>query len=115
MFKSIELLKYLGHSSKTDLRSYNFKITDDNFIIETIGTSLYADNVYCAPSAVINCYENKNLSVSKNIFLCFSYLKEKYGNKNNYFDIPFQIEHCRKYQSSFLKYKEDVEKYLSLI
>ena len=95
----------MGKDPKTKLHSYLFKIIDEDFEEDVVGTGH-------APTegAVINCYSKRNLNVSKNLFLMFMYYKKQYE-----YSIQQQISWCIKYQLLFPKYKEDVEKYLTLI
>ena len=95
----------MGKDPKTKLHSYLFKIIDEDFEEDVVGTGH-------APTegAVINCYSKRNLIVSKNLFLMFMY-----HEKQSIYPIKQQISYCVKYQSFYIKYKEDVEKYLSLI
>jgi hypothetical protein len=112
MFKSIQYLKYLEYNLKTDLYLYLFKIIDDDFEEETVGTSegnAAGENV----GAVINCYSKRNLNVPKNLLLFFMFIEKQHGSKFN--SIRQQIEFNMKHQSLFPKYKEEIESYLSLI
>jgi hypothetical protein len=119
MFKSIQPLRYLGQDPKTKFHSYLYKIIDEDFEEEiaaerdviAVGARLHLDPA--AGGAIINCYSKRNLNVSKNLFLMFMFNKKAYGSRYN--NIQQQISNCMKYQPLFPKYKEDVEKYLTLI
>ena len=98
----------MGKDPKTKLHSYLFKIIDEDFEEDVVGTGH-------APTegAVINCYSKRNLNVSKNLFLMFMFNEKLYGSRHN--NIQQQISWCMEYQKLFPKYKEEVEKYLLLI
>ena len=116
MFKSIKDLKYLVHDPKTNLYYYLYKIIDDDFEEKIVGASARTRaSLVAGPAAdaVINCYSKRNLNVPKNLLLLFIFSEKLYGSKYN--NIQQQISNCMKYQPLFPKYKEDVEKYLSLI
>jgi hypothetical protein len=116
MFKSIQDIKYLGYDKETELYSYLFKIEDEDFeeeITGALGDRAAHTRDIVGVRAVIKTYSKRNLNVSKNLLLLFMFYEKEYGKK--YYSIEKQIENCMKYQPLFQKYKEEVEKYLTLV
>jgi hypothetical protein len=113
MFKSIHQLKYLEYNPKTVLYSYLYKIIDDDFEEEIVGFGRAGGVGRSDVSAVIDCYSKRNLNIPKNLLLFFMFHEKQFGYE--YHSVQQQIFWCMQYQELFPKYKEDVDKYLTLV
>ena len=109
MFKSYTYNGYLGYNKETGLYSYEYEIVDTEFTETAVGEEGRA--VIVAGTAVINTYSKRNLNVPLNLLLCMRYIEKQYP----YSTIEKQIAYNRKYVPNFSQYKQDINKYLSLI
>jgi hypothetical protein len=95
MFKSLEW------------RSGYWKIIDDDFVEIIQDEDIF---IRWSFAALIKVYEDKNLNVAKNIFLYFKSVN------SNYWSIQNQINNFAiKEPELYLKYKDEIEKYLPLL
>jgi hypothetical protein len=111
MFKSIT---YLEPVFGSDIRyEYLFRIVDDDFTEDVIGVGQEWD-VRAMPSAIIKCYEEKNLSVVGNLMLLVIFLNKR-KNINSTYSIKDLHILFGKVCKQYTRYSNEVEKYLTLI
>lgn len=102
MFISFERVR------RDDFYSYDYIITDTDFVEtgtfeEAVGTGV----------AVIDVYEKRNLNVAANLAIA---LKWQSNNHEIYgFDIQHYLNWNKEYNPKFLKYEQDIQKYLLLM
>jgi hypothetical protein len=106
MFKSLELIKYI---KETDTILWN--IIDDNFeeLIE-INPVKRAHSEWILHSETIFVYERRKLNVPSNLVLFFKFIA-----KDWYQSVEEQIKNNLFYNKNYLKYHNEVEKYLLLL
>lgn len=103
MFKNIRHINSIKYS-------HIFKITDDDFEEECIAD--YNTLAFARPIAIINCYSKRNLNVPYNFVLFMKWYVGSTFHKTSIVDL---LDTYTIWIKEFEQYKNDVEKYLSLI
>jgi hypothetical protein len=88
-------------------------ITDDDFSQKTVVSYVY-DNIHCTRvNAVISVYKNRKLNVAANIVRLLMHVANSDVN-SNMLSIEQQIYDNIQYNYQYVKYKDEVDKYLLL-
>ena len=120
MFKSINHLGNDKISYTVDTITSSFKIIDDDFEIITSATGSPMAYIGGGPLGTLNAkalifvYEERKLNVVANLIRMFLYEQNKYNDKN-WASIEKNIVKNTKFNEIFLKYKDEVEKYLLIV
>lgn len=120
MLIDIQYKRYIGYDAATKLHSYEFDITDSEFgsVVgvgagdgdagAVVGAGFEGEGQ--GASAVIAEYSKRNLNVAGNLVKLLLICSKRYG-----YSIQQYIEWWTLYQPLFPQYKEELNKYLTLV
>lgn len=114
MLTNIKCTRYLGYDAATKLYSYEYELTDSEFVAVLVAgaRSGLAPRAHWGPgvAAVISEYSKRNLNVAANLIKLLLLNKQRYG-----WEIATQIKWWQMYQPLFTpQIKAELDKCLVL-
>ena len=111
MIRNIQCISYLGYNKATNLFRYEFKIIDDDFEWEGVGTVRARQHLIpVRMNAIINCYSKNKLPIAPNLVKALFIFNKQYG-----WSIEEQINWNKQYCPNWHLVEKDMDKYLLLV